>query len=118
MGGIECVAPTKSKLRFLQTTTATTTATTAKTETTATTTTKVNPESVADVAAFQTVCALPSPVCESDPSGAKTYSEYFAQFTGDLKTDVLFKTNLGIDNVFLAAENSIVTTTDEATPDL
>jgi len=45
------------------------------------------------------VCPFQHPVCASDVSGNKLYSDYFNQLIADTKSTALFNTNLGIVNV-------------------
>jgi hypothetical protein len=100
---ITCPATaSKARLRFLQTTTNMTTTTTTNTTT---------PVTV-------TVCPIPHPICATDAITGKTYSDFFNQLTGDLKTSTLFGTNLNLPNLSLNTTNPIITVTDATTPDV
>jgi hypothetical protein len=116
---ITCVAGTsKAKLRFLQTTTNTgapiTGNSTVLTPTTAGST--VNPSLVnqSNPITFS-VCPVQHPVCASDVSGNKLYSDYFNQLIADTRTTALFNTNLGIVNVPV---NSTMIVNDNVAPDI
>jgi len=116
---ITCIAGTaKAKLRFLQTTGSVaapiTTNSTVLTPTTAGST--VNPSLVnqSNPITFS-VCPVPHPVCASDVSGNKLYSDYFNQLIADTRTAALFNTNMGIVNVPV---NSTMIVNDIVAPDL
>jgi hypothetical protein len=116
---ITCIAGTaKAKLRFLQTTGSVaapiTTNSTVLTPTTAGST--VNPSLVnqSNPITFS-VCPVPHPVCASDVSGNKLYSDYFNQLIADTRTTALFNTNMGIVNVPV---NSTMIVNDNIAPDL
>jgi hypothetical protein len=97
---LTCTASaTKSRLRFLQTATAdTTNNSTILTPTDAAD--KVNPSKVnqSNPITFS-VCPVQHPVCATDVSGNKLYSDYFDQLIKDTATTALFNKNLGIVNV-------------------
>ena len=107
---------TKSRLRFLQTTTTTTDTknTTILTPTSASS--NVNPSLVnqSNPITFS-VCPVQHPVCTSDVSGNKLYSDYFDQLIADTRTTALFNKNLGIVNVPV---NNTLTVTDLIAPDI
>merc|ERR1712151_1160754 len=87
---LTCTASaTKSRLRFLQTAD-TTNNSTILTPTDAAD--KVNPITFS-------VCPVQHPVCKTDVSGNKLYSDYFDQLIKDTATTALFNKNLGIVNV-------------------
>jgi len=65
-----------------------------------------------------TVCPVAHPVCATDVSGNKIYSDYFNQLINDLKTPALFLSTLNINNVFLNSTVPTVTINDNTTPDL
>jgi len=116
---ITCLAGTsKAKLRFLQTSTNTgapiTGNSTVLTPTTAGST--VNPSLVnqSNPITFS-VCPVQHPVCASDVSGNKLYSDYFNQLIADTRTTALFNTNLGIVNVPV---NSTLIVNDNVAPDI
>ena len=50
-----------------------------------------------------TVCAISSPNCSKDPSGTKTYLDYFNQFKDDLSTQEKFKKTLDIINAQISS---------------
>jgi len=113
---LTCTATaTKSRLRFLQTASAdTTNNSTVLTPTTASST--VNPSLVnqSNPITFS-VCPVQHPVCKSDVSGNKLYSDYFDQLIADTKTTALFNKNLGIVNVPV---NNTLIVTDLVAPDI
>ena len=113
---LTCTATaTKSRLRFLQTAPAdTTNNSTVLTPTTAEE--AVNPSLVnqSNPITFS-VCPVQHPVCNSDVSGNKLYSDYFDQFIADTKTPALFNKNLGIVNVPV---NNTLIVTDLIAPDI
>ena len=113
---LTCTASaTKSRLRFLQTTPAdTTNNSTILTPTTASS--SVNPSLVnqSNPITFS-VCPVQHPVCNSDVSGNKLYSDYFDQMIADTKTTALFNKNLGIVNVPV---NNTLIVTDLVAPDI
>jgi len=117
---LTCVASAaKSKLRFLQTTNTTTPAAPASNSTVLTPTTagsSVNPSLVnqSNPITFS-VCPVQHPVCPSDVSGNKLYSDYFNQLIADTKTTALFNTNLGIVNVPV---NNTMIVNDNVAPDI
>ena len=106
---LTCTAnTTKSRLRFLQVATAdTTNNSTILTPTTASST--VNPSLVnqSNPITFS-VCPVQHPVCISDVSGNKLYSDYFTQLIADTRTTALFQKNLGIVNV--PVNNTLIVT--------
>ena len=106
----------KSKLRFLQTSTTTAVAnnTTVITPTSAGTT--VNPSGVnqSNPITFS-ICPLQHPICPTDVSGNKLYSDYFSQLITDTKSTLLFNTNLGIVNVPV---NNTLIVNDNVAPDI
>jgi hypothetical protein len=65
-----------------------------------------------------TVCPIAHPVCATDVSGNKVYTDYFNQLINDLKTPALFLQTLNINNVFLNTTVPTITITDLTTPDL
>jgi hypothetical protein len=113
---LTCTASaTKSRLRFLQTAPAAdTTNSTVLTPTTASST--VNPSLVnqSNPITFS-ICPVQHPVCTSDVSGNKLYSDYFNQLIADTTTAALFSKNLGIVNVPV---NTTLITTDLVAPDI
>jgi len=113
---LTCTATaTKSRLRFLQTATAdTTNNSTILTPTAADET--VNPSKVnqSNPITFS-VCPVQHPVCATDVSGNKLYSDYFDQLIKDTATTALFNKNLGIVNVPVK-ETLIVT--DKVAPNI
>merc|ERR1712032_431043 len=111
---------TKSRLRFLQATTEK--AATPKTEEKATVATQTSAENTVNPALVNqsnpitfSVCPVQHPVCTSDVSGNKLYSDYFDQLIADTRTPELFNKNLGIVNVPV---NNTLTLTDSAAPDI
>jgi len=112
---LTCTATaTKSRLRFLQPNTAATNSTKVLSGTDATT--KVNPRLVNESNPITfSVCPIQHPVCTSDVSGNKLYTDYFDQLIADTKTQALFKKNLGIVNVPV---NNTLIVTDATTPDI
>jgi len=108
----------KSKLRFLQTTNSTVAppnnSSTVLTPTTAGS--SVNPSLVnqSNPITFS-ICPVQHPVCPSDVSGNKLYSDYFNQLIADTKTTALFNTNLGIVNVPV---NNTMIVNDNVAPDI
>jgi len=117
---LTCIANlAKSKLRFLQTTNTTTPLTPANNSTVLTPTTagsSVNPSLVnqSNPITFS-VCPVQHPVCSSDVSGNKLYSDYFNQLIADTKTTALFNINLGIVNVPV---NNTLIVNDNIAPDI
>ena len=117
---ITCVAAaSKAKLRFLQTTTGSVAAPITSNSTVLTPTTAgstVNPSLVnqSNPITFS-VCPVQHPVCASDVSGNKLYSDYFNQLIADTRTTALFNTNLGIVNVPV---NSTMIVNDNFAPDV
>jgi hypothetical protein len=113
---LTCTASaTKSRLRFLQTTPEdTTNNSTILTPTSASS--NVNPSLVnqSNPITFS-VCPVQHPVCTSDVSGNKLYSDYFDQLIADTKTTALFNKNLGIVNVPV---NNTLIVTDLVAPDI
>ena len=106
---------TKLRLRFLQTTDPNTNSnSTILTPTSASS--NVNPSLVnqSNPITFS-VCPIQHPVCTSDVSGNKLYSDYFDQLIEDTKTTALFNKNLGIVNVPV---NNTLTVTDLVAPDI
>jgi hypothetical protein len=103
----------KTKLRFLQTTNSTVTVSSV-TPTTAGST--VNPSLVnqSNPITFS-ICPVQHPVCPSDVSGNKLYSDYFNQLITDTRTTALFNTNLGIVNVPV---NNTLIVNDNVVPDI
>jgi hypothetical protein len=113
---ITCATTTaKTRLRFLQTSTGTTTPATGATTTTtpAAATNTTTPVITTTV----TVCPIPHPICATDAVSGKTYADFFAQFTGDLKTSALIATNLGVAGTVLNTSTPIITVTDAVAPD-
>jgi hypothetical protein len=113
---LTCTASaTKSRLRFLQTEPSdVNTNSTVLTPTTASST--VNPSLVnqSNPITFS-VCPVQHPVCNSDVSGNKLYSDYFNQLIADTRTTALFNKNLGIVNVPV---NNTLIVTDLVAPDI
>jgi len=72
-------------------------------------------DSIVDVAAFLTVCAVPDKICPTDATGNKTYNDYITQFRTDLSSNKSFKDNLNIDNVLLSNTDLV---TDAEAPDM
>merc|ERR1711972_508576 len=89
---LTCTASaTKSRLRFLQA--ATEKAATAKTEDKNAVATQTSAENTVNPALVNqsnpitfSVCPVPHPVCTSDVSGNKLYTDYFDQLIADTKT--------------------------------
>jgi hypothetical protein len=112
---ITCTATsTKTRLRFLQNTPVVNTNNTILTPTTASST--VNPSLVnqSNPITFS-ICPIQHPVCNSDVSGNKLYSDYFNQMIEDTKSTALFNKNLGIVNVPV---NNTLIVTDNVAPDI
>jgi hypothetical protein len=101
---ITCTATTKSRLRFLQASTASPAAPSNTTST--------------DVPTTLTVCPVPSPICKTDiAAGGKSYNDYLNAFTGALKTVALFKTNLNVD-IKLNSTTPFIIINDATVPDI
>jgi hypothetical protein len=112
---LTCTASaTTSRLRFLQNTADTTNNSTILTPTSASST--VNPALVnqSNPITFS-ICPVQHPVCDSDVSGNKLYSDYFDQLIADTATTALFNKNLGIVNVPV---NNTLIVTDLVAPDI
>jgi len=77
-----------------------------------------NPNVTANTPTTLTVCPVAHPVCATDVSGNKVYSDYFNQIINDLKSNALFLSTLNINNVFLNTTVPTITITDSTTPDL
>jgi len=90
----------KSRLRFLQGSTA------------AGNTTTVNVTTVS-------VCPVPTTLCATDPNlNSLSYQGWYDLFTNNLKTVALFNTNILVPNAPLYASAPFVTVTDTVVPDL
>jgi len=103
---ITCPASTsKSRLRFLQSSTAA-----------AITNTIVS--NITLTAVSVSVCPVPGRLCSTDVNGAKLYNDWFTELGTDLKTAALQLTNIGLVNVPLNTTVPYTITTDTTVPNL